>query len=72
MKLHYYMFTFSYSSLGRAGYGTVYLGYSNQLINKSRIEEARTAFIDSNSDLNNNCCIAISYLGWMTPEEMRE
>ena len=65
-KRHYYMISFVAPS---GVYARVTLGWPDQNVTESRIEEAKTGALGFPHA--NACPLAVSYLGHMTPEEAR-
>lgn len=69
MKLHWFAYSFiDHNNQGSQVYASVYVGYSNKNITMGRMAEAKeSAMVTQKATV-----LAVSYLGLMTHEEMRE
>lgn len=63
-KRHYYLFSFVTPS---SVYARVTMGWPDKNVTESRIKEARDGALGRHFSA---CPLAVSYLGYMTPEEV--
>lgn len=71
-RLHYWNFCFEHSGPGPAGStetvkGATRIGWLTKFVNEARIEHARKSL----GMPNGSVLLAVSYLGQVTPEQMR-
>lgn len=70
-QLHYFMFSFVGGIEGNSGisYARVTIGWPDQKVTESRIKEAKVGAFGF--DKQDATPMAVSYLGHMTPEEVK-